>query len=54
LFLPLPVFTFVIVSNEWQKPFPVPILGNSALDRLTHCYCQAYTKKDLAKEAEQD
>ncbi len=30
------VFTSARAPEEWQKLFPDPILGNSALDRLAH------------------
>jgi DNA replication protein DnaC len=30
------IFTSARAPEEWQKLFPNPILGNSALDRLAH------------------
>ncbi len=44
------IFTFARAPEEWQKLFPDPILGNSALDRLAHSSYQVLMEGDSIRK----
>ena len=44
------VFTSARAPEEWQKLFPDPILGNSALDRLAHSSYQVLMEGDSIRK----
>lgn len=44
------IFTSARAPEEWQKLFPDPILGNSALDRLAHSSYQVLMEGDSIRK----
>ncbi len=44
------IFTSARTPEEWQKLFPDPILGNSALDRLAHSSYQVLMEGDSIRK----
>ena len=44
------IFTSARAPEEWQKIFPDPILGNSALDRLAHSSYQVLMEGDSIRK----